>query len=400
MGWSVSGLLSKNNENKIPEAVEKLQLALFSCVPFYAEILTQLKFVESKKIATAATDGLTVFLNPKFMLKLSEGQRNYIIMHEVFHVILLHCVRDDGKDARIWNIASDYVANSFVDKLAIRLHKKGIPCKRPDEGCFMDDGDDCSVEELYDYLFSGKELDEKWRTILIQFDDKQMDLIVSLSKEEREYIRQKIESLLDSASSWGCEDDHMTERILNMISARKRLPWKRLLRKMWVIDEDEESSYLTPERKYLHMGLVVSGWGLYETEKLPDIWAFIDSSGSIVDDTINEFLAQLYVISKELGAMLNIAYWDAAVTDVYKDVKNPDEVGKCIPHSSGGTDAECIYDYLHAHKIVPKILLVFTDGCFYKVPDSKVGKMKEKTIVVLEGERMGAHCNLGKEARL
>ena len=120
----------------------------------------------------------------------------------------------------------------------------------------------------------------------------------------------------------------------------------------------------------------------------------------IVDDTINEFLAQLYVISKELGTMLNIAYWDVAVTDVYKDVKNPDEVGKCIPHSSGGTDAECIYDYLHAHKIVPKILLVFTDGCFYKVPDSKVGKMKEKTIVVLEGEGMGAHCNLGKEARV
>lgn len=135
------------------------------------------------------------------------------------------------------------------------------------------------------------------------------------------------------------------------------------------------------------MGLVVSGWGLYETEKLPDIWAFIDSSGSIVDDTINEFLAQLYIISKELGVTLNIAYWDVSVTDVYKDVKNSDEVGKCIPHSSGGTDAE-------------NILLVFTDGCFYKVPDSKVGKMKEKTIVVLEGEGMGTHFNLGKEARL
>lgn len=191
-----------------------------------------------------------------------------------------------------------------------------------------------------------------------------------------------------------------TKRIFNMVAVRKRLPWRQLLRKMWIRNGDEDSSYLTPERKYLHMGLIVSGWGIYENEKLPDIWAFIDSSGSIGDAALSVFLAQLVVISKELGATLNIAYWDDCVSEVYTDIKEPADIGQCIPRHSGGTDAECIYEYLKENKIKPDAMLIFTDGFFNSVPDSIVVELKKKTIVIIDGEGMGTHYNLGKEARL
>lgn len=400
MAFSITELFSKNDVDVMQETVAKLQSSLFSRAPFYAEIMSQLKFIENKNVPIAATDGLFIYYNTKYMQGLSEGQRNYIIMHELYHVILLHCLRDDGKDPRIWNIAADCVVNSFVDQFAMRMKYFGIPFNRPDEGCFLDDFDYYSVEELYDILSAGTKLERKWQTIIVSFGNRQIDLMVNASKEEQEYIKQLISSIIDRASAWGGEGSFATTRLLNMLAAKKRLPWKRLLKRMWMQQEEEDSSYLTPERKYLHMGLIVSGWGVYETEKLPEIWAFIDSSGSIEDGTINEFLAQLYIISKEFGAALNIAYWDVSVKDVYLNIKDPAEVGKCIPHSSGGTYADCIYDYLQVNKIVPDAMLIFTDGQFDEVPDTKVGKLKTKTIVVLDGEGKGKHSNLGKEARL
>lgn len=403
MGWSVENLFKKNKveePSKAAEAIRQLQLSLFTAAPFYAEIMTQLNFVENKKIDTAATDGLTVYYNPDFLQKLSEGQRNYIILHELFHVILMHCLRDDGKDADIWNIAADCVVNCFVDQLGEELSPRGIPCRRPSKGCFLKFADNYSVDDLYRLMCLQGQSDQWVQQITLCFDEKQSDLIIRTSKEEQEQIRQLLEQYLEKAAEWGNEGCVATQRILNLMSARKRLPWKQLLRKMCVSAEEEDSSYLTPERKYLHMGLVVSGWGMYENVKLPDIWAFIDSSESISDEILSEFLSQLYVISKELGATLNIAYWDTRVTEVYKDIKKPKDIGKCTPQHTGATDVGCVYEYLRENKIDPEALIIFTDGYFEQIADRTVGKLKKKTIVIIDGEGIGTHKNLGKEARL
>ena len=68
-------------------------------------------------------------------------------------------------------------------------------------------------------------------------------------------------------------------------------------------------------------------------------------SGSISDDEFSNFISQLVVISKELEAKLNIAYWHTEVSDVYTGVEESKNIEKCIPRHCGGTDASCIYKY-------------------------------------------------------
>lgn len=397
MGKGISKFFKKKKQKSIAKMIENLIHTLFKVVPFYAEVMTRLQFVESDKICLAGTNGLTIYYNSKNLKKLSEGECNYILLHELFHVILLHCLRCDNRNPKIWNIASDCIANHFVDELAKDLKYSSTACKRPSMGCFLDNAEQYSVEELYDLLMSKEEM---LSMFMLQFGAGQEDLDICMSKEEQAYIEQVIGQILDEATKWGNNGRKDVGRVLNVLANTKRLPWRQLLRKMWRQNEDEDCSYITPERKYLHMELIVSGWGMYESEKLPDIWAFIDSSSSIKDEIISDFLAQLVIISKELGATLNIAYWHTEVNDVYSNIEDSKDIAKCIPRHSGGTDVSCIYEYLKSNKIKPGVMLIFTDGYFDGVPDDMVGELKKKTIVVLDGKGIGAHNNLGKEARL
>ena len=138
-------------------------------------------------------------------------------------------------------------------------------------------------------------------------------------------------------------------------------------------------------------------------EKIEEIWAFVDSSGSIGSDEMKQFITQLYRVSKEFKCTLNLCYWDTAVTDVYLNIPNEKELLKCLPKHSGGTNINCVYRWLKEKKIRPEVMLILTDGYFgcldYSVFIPSLGR---KTILVispgiLENDEMK---KIGKIARL
>lgn len=391
----------KNNQfdNDVADSINEFKSDLFSVEPFYGEILSRIKIVESDTISTAATNGLIMLYNKKFFSKLSSGERNFVIMHELFHIVLMHCIRESGRNPQVWNIAADYIVNSMLNEYIYVFKSRYIPFAAPKEGCFFENAyRDYSVETMYNKLY--EENNEMISDIIGN-----SDLIVANSQSEAEGIKAKISEIVnDAASHWGNHGTGLAKRVINKVQIDRRLPWKYLLRKMWVRDEEEECSYVTPERKYLHMGNIMPGWGRQDIEKLQDLWVFIDSSGSIDDATINSFLSQAYVISKDLGARLNIAYWDCYISDVYRNVDDPEQIASCVPHHSGGTDPSCIYHYISDNKINPNGMIIFTDGEFGDDFDNKIRpvikRLFAKTIVVVNDIGTGAHNKLGKEARI
>ena len=83
--------------------------------------------VESKKIDTAATDGINIFVNKDFLLSLSSTQQNALMLHEVLHMALLHVTRRGSRDPKIWNIAADIVVNDLIIRnTSFRLPKDAI----------------------------------------------------------------------------------------------------------------------------------------------------------------------------------------------------------------------------------------------------------------------------------
>ena len=94
--------------------IESIKRKLLIKYPTFGSVIANLEFQSSKDIATAGTDGKVLLYNPKFIGGLSEKEQIFIFAHVVCHVAFEHIFRSEGKDKRLWNIATDSVINALL----------------------------------------------------------------------------------------------------------------------------------------------------------------------------------------------------------------------------------------------------------------------------------------------
>ena len=123
--------------------IESIKRKLIIKYPTFGSIIANLGFQASTDIATAGTDGKVLWYNPKFLDGLSEKQQIFIFAHEVCHVAFEHIFRSEGKDKRLWNIATDSVIN-------VLLKQDGLPMV--EGGVDIPDAINYDAEEMYNKL--------------------------------------------------------------------------------------------------------------------------------------------------------------------------------------------------------------------------------------------------------
>ena len=425
------------------QTVNKFRMDLFRKMPFYGDIVMRLPFVKDETIETACTNGREIRYNPGFFERMSEGQRNFVLMHEVFHVLLFHCKRNVNRDPELWNVAADIIVNDILFKLERNMRDNGIPFESPRDGIFGNPGEHDTVETIYEELVrsradskAAKEIKNcKPQThiigrlrIRLEGQGKLVDDLVfpdgpddgrsesgllapnatggqrsadgqssgepgkgglgdtfdgnSLDGGLSETAILEIIRGASSANRSAFGSFYVPEQLFHLVES-KIIKWQSLLRDFLTENRSDESSYTTPERKYIHMDLILPGYSL-EDEKIEEIWAFVDSSGSVGAETMNEFLTQLWRISKEFKCIFNICYWDTEVTDVYKGITKENDILKSIPRHSGGTDINCVYRWINENRIKPDVMLILTDGYFGGLNRSVFKpSLGKKTILVL-----------------
>ena len=105
--------------------------------------------------ATAATDGRRIFFGPEFLDALSDSELDFIMMHEILHVVLQHCLRQEDRDNEQFNIACDIVVNSNIllsnhmDRSSITLKKYGESMHLAPDG---KEGYEYTAEQVYAML--------------------------------------------------------------------------------------------------------------------------------------------------------------------------------------------------------------------------------------------------------
>ena len=63
---------------------------------FYGLLLMHMIYSIDDNCETAATDGRRIFFGLKFLEKLSDSELDFIMMHEILHIVLQHCLRQGG----------------------------------------------------------------------------------------------------------------------------------------------------------------------------------------------------------------------------------------------------------------------------------------------------------------
>ncbi len=396
---------------KASKVIQKFKFELQWKMPFYGDIVAQLPFTEDTKIQTACTNGKCVLYNPAFLEQFNRKQQYFILLHELLHIMLLHFSRCGERDPFVWNIACDYMVNAMLQKNK-QYYKEAsdFVIEEPPMGTFSDTGSIVrrNVDDVYAQLIGMRKLnDERFPSKAQNAEDAKqepkagdlapaniliwnkkgriaMDLI-SAETEETEQQANRVRDMILAAAAKGRGDSMgfpISQPELQKTKS-KLLPWRTLLRSSLTEEIGEDSAYATPERKYLHMDMLLPGHCL-EEKWIDEIWVFIDCSGSISADEMNQFITQLCRILAEFHCTFNLCYWHTSVCSVYRGLRTEKDVLKNAPGETGGTDINCVYQWIADHHIRPEVLLILTDGYFGELHTPPyLPSLRRKTILVL-----------------
>ncbi len=122
-----------------------------SSYPLLGALASNFKIIEDPlicqrldiSVAAVDTQSQEIFINPA--AGLDEYQTRFVMAHELLHVGLRHDIRREGRDPYYWNVACDYVINSWLVEMGVgELPQMGI--------LYDSDLKGLSAEAIYDRI--------------------------------------------------------------------------------------------------------------------------------------------------------------------------------------------------------------------------------------------------------
>ena len=339
---------------------------------FFGNLATRLKLVNADEwCPTAATDGRNFYYNSRFVDMLKPKEVEFLFGHEVLHCVYDHFGRRGDRDPQLFNIANDYCVNADLKKHRVGEFITSVPC------LYNPEYEDMSSEEIYDVLYENAEkidinqLIEKLLDEHLDGDDETGDgggkdgtgNRPRMSAEERAKVRDEIKEAMLAAAAASDGAGNLpagVKRILQDLTAPK-MSWRELLRMQLESTLKSDYTWMRAGRKGWHMDAIMPG---QKPDELIDIAVMIDASGSIDPHMLRDFISETQGIMEQFQSYkIHVGTFDTRVYNaVQYDSENLDSMTDYEVEGGGGTDFDCIFDYLKEEQIEPKRLVVFTDG--------------------------------------
>mgnify|MGYP001586973335 FL=1 len=356
-------------QEEVHERIVTARVGLLLRHPFFGNMATRLKITPADEfIPTAAVDGRNLYYNTQFFNAMNNKEIEFVVAHEILHMVFDHLGRREERNPRLYNIAADYIVNNL-------LVRDRIGDKPSIVDCFQDfKYEGWQSEAVYDDLFkeaekNGQEYIESLGEMLdehIDWDKENEERegkgLPKYSKEEMDQIKDEIkESMLQSAQSAGVGNTPVGIQRLIKEMTEPKMNWRELLRMQIQSTIKNDYTFSRPNRKAWHTGAILPGMNFMDTI---DICISFDMSGSIGNAQGKDFLGEVHGIMEEYKDY-NIKIW-CFDTEVYNEDDFSSDDGREITDyelkGGGGTDFDINWRYMKDHDIQPKKFLMFTDG--------------------------------------
>ena len=333
---------------------------------FFISLCLSLKHVCSEEVPTAATDGETVYYNPKSFMSLTPNQRIFLMLHETMHCALLHMHRMQllNMNHQKANVAADHVVNLMLIAAGFEMPPMGLADPQY-EGMSMEQVykllPDSAGKPDYDDLMpaKGTSSDPKAKAEHIKAKadaaKQKMDRILIRAAMASKAARDKPGSIPGQLAIY-------IEELLN-----PKLPWQTILRKYLNSFSKDDYSWSRPNKRFMPKHYLPS----MHSESLIDLAIAVDISGSVTDEEFSQFIGDITSIFRMMKPKkITLLHFDTKIHEInelksLQDIKNVKFTGR------GGTDIAPVYDWVNKNK--PQLMLVFTDGYFY-MPEVKPTK--------------------------
>ena len=369
------GPMDPKLDREVREKLITARVGLLLRASFFGNLATRLKLVNADEwCGTAATDGRNFYYNSRFIDMLKPKEVEFLFGHEVLHCVYDHFGRRGDRDPMLFNVANDYCVNGDLKKHRVGEFITSVPC------LYDSKYEGMSSEEVYDDLYKNAE-----KITMSDLIDKLLDDHLDgegdsdsdedgdskdgqgkkpkLSAEERQKIRDEIKEAVLSAAAASDGAGNLpagVRRIIQDMTAPK-MNWRELLRMQLESTIKSDYTWMRASRRGWHMDAVMPG---QRPDELIDIAIGVDASGSIDERMLKDFLSETQGIMDQFQSFkIHIFTFD---TNVYNPAQynsdNLDTICDYEVKGGGGTDFDCIFDYLKQEQIEPKRLVVFTDG--------------------------------------
>jgi predicted metal-dependent peptidase len=384
--------------NITPEELEEMRVDVYDRIvvariglllrhPFFGNMATRLRILAADDwLPTAAVDGRNLYYNTQFFNAMSNKEIEFVVAHEILHMVFDHLGRREDRNPMLYNIAADYKVNNLLVRDRIGEVPKIVDCFQD----FQYEAD--TSEDIYDKLFEeAKERGKELQELLEELDkegemlDEHLDGDVDgeseegeeekdangnnvskkrpkYSKEELKKIRDEIkEGMMSAAQAAGAGNTPgEVQRMIKELTEPK-MNWREILQQQIQSTIRNDFTFSRPNRKGWHTGAILPGQDFDETI---DIAVALDMSGSIGNEQAQDFLGEIKGIMDQYKDY-NIKVW-CFDTQVYNEQDFTADGGEDLLDyeifGGGGTDFMANWTYMKENDIQPKKFIMFTDG--------------------------------------
>ena len=358
-------------DREVREKLITARVGLLLRASFFGNLATRLKLVNADEwCGTAATDGRNFYYNSRFIKMLRPKEVEFLFGHEVLHCVYDHFGRRGNRDPQLFNIANDFAVNADLIKHRVGEKITTVPCLHDPKY------DGLSSEEIYDLLY------EKADKISIgDLLDKLIDEHLDgegdgdgddegdgkgrprLSDADRQAIRDEIKEAMLAAAATTDGAGNIPAGVKRLIQelTEPKMNWRELLRMQLESTIKSDYTWMRASRKGWHMDAVMPGMKL---DPMIDIAVALDASGSISESMLKDFLGEVQGIMDSFPAYrIHVVTFDTeAYNPAQYNSENLDDICDYEVKGGGGTDFDCVFNYLKENEIEPKRLVMFTDG--------------------------------------
>ena len=362
---------------------------------------------ETEKIKTAAVSmtnkGVRLFYNPKFVASLQKDEVKYLILHEIFHVLLRHQDREGERDHHIANIAMDMILNDAIYDEIIRPLSYTKEIKRalrtPDEYNGRK-----NFESLYEWLMKQKEKYQDKQTLDEHGDpsdegdseegDGESDGKGNPNKNGKPSKKGSLKDLLGPGERILSEDEkeHMIDKVVNEV--KNRLAGSESSSFAKILDNIRPNKEVDLLKQIGRHFSLMKGLGIIQRtykkmhrvlpmrlkgkRKLAYTFnVIVDTSGSMDDERFNKVMGLLIIG----GVEMNLIQADTEVKGHIKITDKKDIADGYKRIGFGGTDMQPAIDYVIADKDMRHLpLVLLTDG--YAPRITIPNKIASKSVVI------------------
>jgi predicted metal-dependent peptidase len=336
-------------------------------------------------VPTACTNGRDVAYGRAFIDKLSEGGVKGVILHENLHKAFRHTTMwkhlyEDH--AQMANMACDFVINLMI----VDSDKGRGDVVLPKDGLYDPKYRGWDSQQVFNDLKEQAKKgsvhvktvgDQQGKDIPVEKGGKQYVLgeggepldehdwegAKEMGKEEKEALSKDIDQALrQGAILAGKMKGNVPREVCEALEAK--VDWREALREFvnsFCMDKDE-STWRRPSRRWIDQDVYMPS---LIGESVGRIVVAIDTSGSIGGEEIGQFLGEVKKICETVRPDgIDLIYWDMDVCqhEKYEQDELENLLSSTKPKGGGGTDPQCVVDYIKAHKLKPECAVVLTDG--------------------------------------